>query len=266
MIFNRLVINSFTQFKNIFYIYNTLNYIFLGTASSTNDVAKERIHKHNGNHGLVIQSAFQVEGRGRQDNVWESEDGKNLLVSFVVEPTQFLPSQQFIINQLISTVVCDFVQEKTKSKNVTIKWPNDIYVENRKIAGILIENIILGEKMTHCIIGIGLNVNQIEFKNAPNPISLKQITHQNYDIKIVAHELAEKFFSKFDLFDFEQLNPLRNHYTKSLYQYNKKQRFSIDNKELNAIILGVTDCGMLRLGFNDGTENIYELNSIKYLI
>lgn len=245
-----------------------LIYKFLNNTNSTNDVARTLISSKEGKHGTVVFSDFQTNGRGRQNNKWESEKGKNLLASFIVEPKNIRPENQFVINQLISTVLCQIIENivaKTPSlkQTVSIKWPNDIYIDNKKIAGILIEHLIIGQQIAYSIIGVGLNINQTEFQNAPNPISLKQITGKDFDIEKICQNIAEQLFEEFDHLDFCHL---RSSYLKRLYRYNKKQCFSIDNKNMEATIVGVSEYGMLQLKFENGSIQEFELNSIKFII
>ncbi|MDD4848672.1 MAG: biotin--[acetyl-CoA-carboxylase] ligase [Bacteroidales bacterium] len=243
-----------------------MNYLFLPITTSTNEIARQLIQQQRATHGYVIRTDFQEKGRGRQGNSWESIAGENLLISLIVKPKFIHPSEQFIINQLVSTTLYDFVQQKIGSNDIFIKWPNDIYVGNKKIAGILIEHILMGEEIIFSIIGIGMNINQTTFNEAQNPISLRQITQQTYNVEIIAQQLSEQLFKTFDNWNKDQAAILKKSYTQSLYNYNKKQRFLVNDKEITATILGVTDEGLLRLLVSNDIEMHFELNSIKYLI
>ena len=111
--------------------------------------------------GTIVYTNYQSAGQGQSGNKWESEDGKNLLISIVLFPSFIKPADQFHISMTISLGICDFL--KRYIPGCSIKWPNDIYVNNDKIAGILIENFILGNKIENTIAGIGLNINQDKF-------------------------------------------------------------------------------------------------------
>lgn len=252
-----------------------MKYHSFKTVPSTNDIARNFLNKNEKNHGCIIRADFQENGRGRQGNGWESEAGKNLLMSLIVEPKEIHPSQQFIINQIVSTVLCTFVQEiihKNLSNEISqeqsylnktkIKWPNDIYVDDKKIAGILIENLLLGNQITTSIIGIGLNVNQENFQFAPNPTSLKLLTNKNLDIEVICKECSNRILSELDSLNQDLLS---SKYTQLLYKIHQKQRFLIQNQEITATIEGVSAYGMLRLLFADHSLHEFELNSIKYL-
>ena len=138
-----------------------------------------------------LYAGFQTAGRGQTGNGWESEEGKNLLCSILLPPRANL----FELNVITSMAVHRMIncQLSILNSQLTIKWPNDIYWGNKKLAGILIENAIIGNEVKYSIAGIGLNVNQTEWKSdAPNPVSLKQITGKEYDIDALMTTLMNK--------------------------------------------------------------------------
>lgn len=133
---------------------------------------------------MVIADA-QTAGRGQRGNSWESEPGKNLTFTLLHRPKGVLPREQFAISEATALAVADFLEEN--GFIATVKWPNDIYVGDRKIAGILIEHSLTGSAITDSRIGVGLNVNQQEFRSdAPNPVSMRQLTGHDYDISRTA--------------------------------------------------------------------------------
>lgn len=141
-----------------------------------------------GNPPEYIYAGFQTAGRGQTGNGWESEEGKNLLCSILLPPRANL----FELNIIVAVAVHRLVRG-LGIDGVTIKWPNDIYRQDRKIAGILIENAIVGSEIKYSIAGIGLNVNQTEFvSDAPNPVSLKQITGKEYNIDTLMERLYQE--------------------------------------------------------------------------
>lgn len=144
------------------------NIEWLGEASSTNDLAREARY----GHGAVVVADSQTRGRGQQGNGWHSEPGSNLTFS-VVLALDFLPAgEQFSLLQAVSLAVCDAIDDL--GMQARIKWPNDIYIADRKVAGLLIENDIMGTVVSRTIAGIGLNVNQAHFpEDLPNPTSLR---------------------------------------------------------------------------------------------
>ncbi|MDE5927427.1 MAG: biotin--[acetyl-CoA-carboxylase] ligase, partial [Duncaniella sp.] len=126
-------------------------------------------------HGTVVMAREQTAGRGQRGNSWEAEPGCNITLSLLLRPEGLHPARQFVISQAVSLAIADLVSHFVAAP-VSIKWPNDIYVDDRKICGILIENTITGTSIDRTIVGIGLNVNQTEFRSdAPNPVSMRQL-------------------------------------------------------------------------------------------
>lgn len=150
-------------------------------------------------HGTVVMAREQTAGRGQRGNSWEAEPGKNITLSLLVRPTGLHPSRQFIISQAVSLAIVEML-EHFVANPVTIKWPNDIYVDDRKICGILIENTITGTTIDRCIVGIGFNVNQAEFhSDAPNPVSLHQLAPKiTYDIEALAQAMVSDILARVD--------------------------------------------------------------------
>jgi BirA family biotin operon repressor/biotin-[acetyl-CoA-carboxylase] ligase len=156
--------------------------MYIKATDSTNTLMKELLAKGEWPEGeRFLYTAFQTAGRGQAGNGWESEEGKNLLCSILLPPRKEL----FDLNVLTAVAV-----QRLLGEGFTIKWPNDIYYGDKKIAGILIENAILGSEVAYSIAGIGLNVNQTTFlSSAPNPVSLKQISGKETDIDALMQAL-----------------------------------------------------------------------------
>ena len=156
--------------------------MYIKATHSTNTLLKELLAKGEWPEGeRFLYTAFQTAGRGQAGNGWESEEGKNLLCSILLPPRKDL----FYLNVLTAVAV-----QRLLGEGFTIKWPNDIYYGDKKIAGILIENAILGSEVAYSIAGIGLNVNQTIFlSSAPNPVSLKQISGKETDIDALMQAL-----------------------------------------------------------------------------
>ena len=156
--------------------------MYISSTYSTNTLMKELLARGEWPEGeRFLYTAFQTAGRGQAGNGWESEEGKNLLCSILLPPRKDL----FYLNVLTAVAV-----QRLLGEGFTIKWPNDIYWQDKKVAGILIENAIIGNEVKYSIAGIGLNVNQTEWKSdAPNPVSLKQISGKETDIDALMQAL-----------------------------------------------------------------------------
>lgn len=160
--------------------------MFVERTNSTNTLLREMLAKGEWpqDEGFLY-AGYQTAGRGQTGNEWESEEGKNLLCSILLPPPR---ENLFELNIVVSVAV-----QRLLGNEFTIKWPNDIYWRDKKVAGILIENAIVGNKLQYSIAGIGINVNQTEWRSdAPNPISLKQISGKEYDIKALMQILYKE--------------------------------------------------------------------------
>ncbi|MCM1309850.1 MAG: biotin--[acetyl-CoA-carboxylase] ligase [Bacteroides sp.] len=147
-------------------------------------------------HGDALMALEQTAGRGQRGNTWEAEPRKNITLSLMLRPEGLPAVRQFELSEAVALGVADLVEELGVG-DVRVKWPNDIYVGDRKICGILIENALSGNLIGRSIAGIGLNVNQTEFRSdAPNPVSLRQLTGREYDLKATAERMIALIISR----------------------------------------------------------------------
>lgn len=233
--------------------------------SSTNTVAAAMIRDQAPAEGTVITASYQDSGRGQQGNSWESEPGKNLLMSVILYPVMVSPADQFIISRFVSLAVHDLVA--WHSPAARIKWPNDIYVGDDKIAGILIENSIMGDTLATTIAGIGLNVNQEIFRSgAPNPISLRQVTGRELDLAAVTGDLIAALDRRYDMVIRGEAATLEREYHKALYRAGEWHRFSDDTGEFEGMIEMVMPDGMLSVRKRNGLTRLYAFREIDYIL
>ncbi len=150
---------------------------------STNDEAQRQIQNGVAPKGdFVIRADFQTDGRGQRGNSWHSTNAQNLMFSYVFYPEKLEVQHQFMLSQAVATAVAQYIKQKGVD-NVSIKWPNDIYIGMKKICGMLIENTVSGHYIKYSIIGVGVNINQDTFPdNLPNPTSLNLTTGKTYDL------------------------------------------------------------------------------------
>lgn len=198
--------------------------------------------------GLLVITDEQFAGKGQSGAGWVSEAGKNLTCSILLRPSFLLPAEIFYLNKAIALAVRDCVGDFITGQTISIKWPNDIYAGNKKIAGILIENGFQTTAVQYSIIGIGLNVNQTEFDPAiPNPVSIRMITGKDFDLQIVLEKLCgaiEYYYLMLRRFDFKQVDDLYHTY---LYGIGKERKFKSAENEFSGIIEGVDANGKLIL-------------------
>lgn len=165
--------------------------VHLDTIDSTNNYAAREMLTKSLNEGSVFSASCQQQGRGQGQSIWESARGMNLTFSVVLYPWQVEVARQFDISRAISLGLLDFLSGYVS--DIAIKWPNDLYAGDKKIAGILIETAIASGKFSRAIVGIGLNVNQVDFlSDAPNPVSLRNLTGQTYELPEMLRQVCEK--------------------------------------------------------------------------
>ena len=241
--------------------------IFFDELKSTNYFLSEKLKVDNSiGEGLVICADYQTQGRGQATNSWESERGKNLLFSLLLRPINIFASEQFLISQIVALSIKD-VLETFLEKNISIKWPNDIYVQDKKIAGILIENTLCGSTIKESIVGVGLNVNQEIFvSDAPNPISMKLIAQQEFDKRLVLEKILQRFeFYYKDLTEQKRLK-IAKIYKDSLYRKTGFHLFENDEKgHFLGKIYDVLPTGQLVLVQKDnGQKMIFSFKEIRF--
>lgn len=218
-------------------------------------------------HGLVVTTPCQTAGRGQRGNSWEAEPGKNLTFSVVLRP-DWPALRQFELSMLTAVVVAQCTEQLIEMP-VRVKWPNDIYVGDRKICGILFENSLAGTKLDRAIIGIGLNLNQRQFRSdAPNPVSAVQLTGVEYDLEQSLHTLAAALIDAVDAYvqnpDVEQLS---TSYHARLYRNDGNMHLWRDcasGSEFAATIVNVEPTGFLNLVDSDGNAHRYAFKEVQW--
>ena len=216
---------------------------YIEQTESTNALVHKRLITENLPEMFVLQTGFQSSGKGQQGNSWESEIGKNLLFSLLLKPSFIAVDKQFIVSQMISLAIKKVLNQY--ADGFSIKWPNDIYWNDRKIAGILIENSLQGNKIKWMIVGVGLNVNQECFvSNAPNPVSLFNIVGK----VLPTNEILENILTVFEqLYRINDIEKIREEYIENLYRGSGFHKFKADNQVFDARITNVFSDGQLEL-------------------
>jgi BirA family transcriptional regulator, biotin operon repressor / biotin---[acetyl-CoA-carboxylase] ligase len=241
------------------------NLLFFENLPSTNTHAANLLKKINLPEGTIIYTNYQSAGRGYTGNKWESEDGKNLLISIVLFPTFINPSDQFLISMTISLGICDFIMRFIT--DCSIKWPNDIYVNNDKIAGILIESTVTSDQIEYTIAGIGLNINQEKFlSNAPNPVSLKLLSGLNYDLAACLNKLGTDLDKRYKQLIAGNSRMIKEEYISRLYRLNKWCNFRDIRGIYTGKILAVGDYGRLSIEKQNGEKSEYSFKEIEFIL
>ena len=217
----------------------------------------------------TITTQFQHAGKGQRGNSWEAETGKNLLFSFVLYPTFLQAKQQFILSQLVSLSIATTLGRSIDSG--TVKWPNDIYWQAKKICGILIEHELCGSNLQRTICGIGINVNQEEFKsNAPNPVSLKQICGKSFDIDIILQQIMQNIYidyMKLKTIGYEEFSlSISKQYAAMLFRNQGYHRYRDINGEFLAKVNRVDIDGRFFLEDETGVIRSYLFKEVQYIL
>ena len=235
----------------------------LKEVDSTNLYLRRMLVEEDLPEGSLVVADFQNSGRGQIGNVWESEDGKNLLFSLLIRPDFLLANQQFLISQIVSLSVKEVLDKYIK--DVRVKWPNDIYWKDRKICGMLIENDLDREWISQSIIGIGININQGEFKSdAPNPVSLFQITGKMFDRKVLLDEFLCIFFEYYTLLLQEKEEDIRKSYMDALVHGDGYYRYTDESGSFEARIHSIEPTGHLSLLLRTGEIRRYAFKEVAF--
>ena len=242
-----------------------LKYVHLEQIDSTNAYL-QRKQSECDIRNWVVSADEQTAGKGMGSNGWESEVGKNLTFSLAVD-MGFLPAErQFLLSEAVPLGIIEVLDKMLPAEKLSIKWPNDIYFENRKLSGILINSTIKSNMMDISSIGIGLNVNQMQFQDWPtHPISLKMITGKDFDLPQLLERIAEHILLKV-----EQLksNPtsIEQDYLKRLFRYHTWADYEVEGKTLRLFMTGIDAFGRLQLVDEQQELHCYEIKQIKFLV
>ncbi|MCD8043177.1 MAG: biotin--[acetyl-CoA-carboxylase] ligase [Tannerellaceae bacterium] len=239
--------------------------IRVAETASTNRYLREYLQTEKLPEGSVVVASFQQAGRGQAGNTWESAPGRNLLFSTLLYPNFIPANRQFIISQITSLSVSDTLSQYTD--HITIKWPNDIYWKEKKICGMLIENDLTGQYIYSSIQGIGININQTEFQsNAPNPVSLKQITGNTYKLDEMLDQFLQRFYRYYIELLQEKDQEIHNKYMRHLFRGTGYHPFREGDRTFEAHIQAIEPTGHLILKEKNGTTHRYAFKEVHFIL
>lgn len=218
---------------------------------------------------LTVSSEFQTAGKGQRGNSWEAERGKNLLFSFVLYPSFLEARRQFLLSQIVSLSIKEELENY--AEDITIKWPNDIYWREKKICGILIENELFGHFIGRSISGIGININQEVFQSdAPNPVSLKQITGQEHNRHKLLARILQRIHTYYHALQTEKFaacsTEIATRYARSLFRRQGYHPYEDSCGKFSARLLRVEQDGRFVLEDENGKEREYLFKEVQYII
>ena len=237
--------------------------IKLDEISSTNDWLMSRISNQKFHEGTVVVTSVQTDGKGQRGSIWYSQPHKSLTFSVLLKPSFLLPTNAFDLSICVALALSDSLN-KLRSE-FKIKWPNDIYFEDKKIAGVLIENQMNQSVYQNAVVGIGLNVNQLHFDDLSDAISLKQIIGIEFPVEKVMEHICESLEARYLMLRSGHFKDLKKAYLSNLYGLNQLQSFMVDNKKLNGKIINVLRSGFLQIELIDGEIRDYDIKEIKFL-
>lgn len=239
----------------------TKNHIKLDAINSTNEYALSLKETPAFKEGLVVTASYQSGGNGQRGKSWESNANENLLLSVVIQPNINI-SEQAIISKIVALSVCDLLADL--GLNPQIKWPNDILVAKQKIAGILIQNKIKGNRITHSVIGVGLNVNQIQFKEySPKATSLQLLLNKELDITKIQKQLLQFLSNRMKRF--RSGDTQEKEFLSDFFLKDKVAAFESKGLQFMGIIKGVNESGKLLIQLEDDSISAFDNQEVKFL-
>ncbi len=241
---------------------------YLPICHSTNDFLQQLLQEGKPENGHLVYTGYQTNGRGQRGNSWEAIAGENILMSILLKPIFLKAASQFQLNMAISLGILAGIKEQLAetenilAESLKIKWPNDIYFGNKKLGGILIENSILGNNLSTSIIGIGLNINQINF-DIENAISLATVLKQKFDTEKVIKIIAEKIEKYYLLLKNEYC--LENEYLASLFRLNEFHNFRKRGLIFTGKITGIDTFGRLIIEVENAIQ-VFDFKEVEFVI
>jgi len=256
-----------SKINYIFFNPDILKIIRKETLGSTNAYAEKMIASGVAGSPFCVVADRQTSGKGRGNNQWDSEAGENLTFSIVCFPEFLRAEKQFYLNKAVALSVYEFISNLATQKDVAIKWPNDIYIGSKKVAGTLFQTAVQGAIMKNVIIGIGININQEKFpENLPNPTSVFIETSTKTELVPALNQYLDIFEKYYGWLEEKRFEDIHNHYIKKLYRFGQRSLFEFDKKPIQATICGVDEYGWLQLLTDEGVVLSGEMDKVKMII
>ena len=217
--------------------------------------------------GKVAYAEEQTAGKGMGVNVWESQPGENLTFSMGVEMAFLKAADQFLLSQAVPLGLLDVLDTVLPSEQLTVKWPNDLYFGSRKLCGILINSTVHGMDMGVSVIGIGLNVNQMQFRDWPtNPISMKMVVGHDVDLEPLLKQLVAAVDQRIQMLRSpEGIVKIKDEYLARMYRYHQWGHFEIKQGLVKLYVDGIDQFGRLMTLDESGTPQVFDIKELKFL-
>lgn len=243
-----------------------MTHIHLHSIDSTNNFLKS--YKTDKEDWITLVTAdYQTAGRGQRGNSWEAEEGKNLVFSLLIHPRGIKASRIFAVSEVAALSICEALSELLGTEAFAVKWPNDIYHGDKKIAGILIETDLMGGRIENAVIGVGVNINQTRFvSDAPNPISLQQIQGRETNLQQAMESVTRHFAKLYEQLEREDFEGLHEHFKKRLYRCKGFFPYEDENGRFDAKIIDIEPTGHLILEDSEGERRRYAFKEVSFVI
>jgi BirA family biotin operon repressor/biotin-[acetyl-CoA-carboxylase] ligase len=244
------------------------NIIFLPEVESTNSYATELLKNVNVEEGSVVHTANQTRGKGQRGNMWNTEPHSNLTASIIIKPAFLELKRQFFLYKIAALASYDVMAELLDSSqfDIKIKWPNDILVDRKKIGGILIENVVVNNRIEHSVVGIGINVLQCEFDEKLHATSIQLLSGKRCEPSQVLKLLCSKFEKYYLLLKSGQREKITEMYAQKLFAMNEWQEFESGNNVKKMKVRGTGETGLLMLEEESGNLKEFDVKEIRWII
>ena len=230
---------------------------------STNSEAHRLLVTNEAYHGLAILAFKQTDGRGQHGRAWHSEPGQHLAMSIIIRPQEMSPALLPVLSMKVSLGIIRVLNKIDPSIQPKIKWPNDIYVKGKKLAGILIENNLAANKVQHCIIGIGMNVNEQTFEDSlQRAISIRMLTKEVYDIVDIASSIRHEVLSLLETNDMSW----KQEYNSYIFGLGEERNFENNETLVHGRVTDVDENGRLCIQHEDGTHHAYYSHELRWIL
>lgn len=241
--------------------------VYFPVLKSTNQYMSDLLNAGQEIDGLCVRAGFQEAGKGQADNSWHSEKDKNLLISLGFDFSFLQADKQFFITQLASVACLQVLKMFLPEANLTVKWPNDLFVGDKKIGGMLISNTIDGQNLQRTIIGLGINLNQTSFSEiVGNPVSVMQLTGKQLDVGSFQQKLLDSFAENLSYLKTEKgQKVLENNYLGQLYAFDEFRLYDVNGHKKRLKITGIGEFGYLLMADEQGKTLQFDMKEIGFL-
>ena len=236
--------------------------VFLSQCHSTNDELIELVRKSSEPEGTRVHTNHQTGGKGQRGNVWLAESGKNILMSVLLRPGFLAPQDQFYLNLIVGLAIVDTLKKYSKAE-IQLKWPNDVYLNGKKVSGVLIENNLRGNSIESSVAGIGLNVNQQGFGIASATSLAMEDGHQFDRDEVIETLLCclEKWYLNLEN---GKHDSIQDEYHKILMWRGETRNFKSASEEFEGEITGIDKCGRLAINVN-GVLKTFGIKEVEFV-